>query len=66
MAGDEQSAKPDMKTLSEELYQDSLQALVSLGYSKQAANTAIHKVVKKSQGKSLDAESLVRASLKCI
>ena len=48
----------------EALVHDSLQALVSLGYSKQNARTAIQKVLARQNGNRLNPELLIRASLK--
>lgn len=50
----------------ETLLQDSLQALVSLGYSKQAAKTAIQKVYQERRNEGWNAEKLIRESLKYI
>ncbi len=50
----------------ETLLQDSLQALVSLGYSKQAAKTAVQKVYQERRSESWSAERLIRESLKYI
>lgn len=50
----------------EELVQDSIRALVSLGYSKQSAKTAIQKVLQDHQGGRLNTEFLIRESLKQI
>lgn len=48
------------------LVQDSLRALVSLGYSKQNAKAAIQKVLAERGNDHLNAESLIRESLKQI
>src|SRR3989338_7573255 len=50
----------------EALAQDSLRALVSLGYSKQDAKAAIQKVLSQKGNDRLNAESLIRESLKQI
>ena len=50
----------------EGLVQDSVKALVSLGYSKQSAKAAIQKVLQDRQGSRLNAEALIRESLKQI
>ena len=50
----------------EVLVEDSLKALVSLGYSKQNAKTAIQKVLTARSGDRLNAETLIRESLKHI
>ncbi|MBI4373142.1 MAG: Holliday junction branch migration protein RuvA [Candidatus Omnitrophica bacterium] len=50
----------------EELVQDSIRALVSLGYSKQSAKSAIDKVLQNGPGNRLNTESLIRESLKQI
>ena len=47
----------------ETLVQDSLRALVSLGYSKQIAKAAIQKVLEEAHTEKLDTESLIRQSL---
>ena len=61
--GDE---KFDVSSKDEALVQDSLRALVSLGYSKQNAKTAIQKVLQSKSTDKWTAESLVRESLKQI
>ena len=48
------------------LIQDSLKALVSLGYTKQGAKSAIEKVLKSKSTHKWTAESLIRESLKQI
>lgn len=50
----------------EALIEDSVRALVSLGYSKQSAKAAIQKVLQASGSNHLNAESLIRESLKQI
>ena len=50
----------------EALVEDSVRALVSLGYSKQSAKAAIQKVLQTSGSDRLSAESLIRESLKQI
>jgi holliday junction DNA helicase RuvA len=47
-------------------YEDSVQALVSLGYTKQSARSAIQKVLAGQEEESLDPETLIRESLKHI
>ncbi|MBI3999395.1 MAG: Holliday junction branch migration protein RuvA [Candidatus Omnitrophica bacterium] len=51
---------------SEVLVQDSIRALVSLGYSKQSAKTAIQKVLEGRSSERISTESLIRESLKQI
>ena len=51
---------------SEALIEDSLQALVSLGYNKQTAKAAIQKVLARGEKGQLNPETLVRESLKHI
>ncbi len=54
-------------TANETLIEDSLQALVSLGYKKQDAKTAIQKVLSLRDPKSkMDVEELIRHSLKYV
>ncbi|OGW79166.1 MAG: Holliday junction DNA helicase RuvA [Omnitrophica bacterium RIFCSPLOWO2_12_FULL_44_17] len=48
------------------LVQDSVQALMSLGYNKQSAKTAIQKVMEQNQKAEWDTETLIRAALKYI
>jgi Holliday junction DNA helicase RuvA len=48
------------------LVQDSLKALISLGYSKQNAKTAIQKVMEQHGNKKLSTELVIRESLKQI
>ena len=50
----------------EALVEDSIRALVSLGYSKQSAKAAIQKVLASQGNSRLSAESLIRESLKQI
>ncbi|MBI4358707.1 MAG: Holliday junction branch migration protein RuvA [Candidatus Omnitrophica bacterium] len=50
----------------EALIEDSVRALVSLGYTKQSAKAAIQKVLQSSSSSRLDTESLIRESLKQI
>ena len=50
----------------EVLVQDSLRALVSLGYTKQNAKTAVQKALEKNGQGKLSAEALIRESLKQI
>lgn len=51
---------------SEELVQDTMLVLLSLGYKKQNAQEAIHKVLVSRDAKKVSVEELVRASLKAI
>lgn len=53
-------------SLEKELMQDSLRALVSLGYTKQNAKTAIEKVMNSKSSDEWTPESLIRESLKQI
>lgn len=55
---------PAVPSKHEALVQDSLRALVSLGYSKQNAKVAIQKVLAQRGNARLNAESLIRESLK--
>lgn len=48
------------------IVEDSLQALVSLGYRKPDAKAAVEKAVKDKDGQSLSVEELIRASLKYV
>jgi len=48
------------------IVEDSLQALVSLGYRKPDAKAAVEKAVKDKEGQSLSVEELIRASLKYV
>ena len=50
----------------DELFQDSLQALIQLGYKKQNAKEAIQKALKNRKPEDLSAEVLVRESLKYV
>jgi len=50
----------------EALVQDSIRALVSLGYTKQSAKAAIERVLSSRSGERMSAEFLVRESLKQI
>lgn len=50
----------------EQLLEDSLQALVSLGYQKKAAREAIHKALKNSAAEKNTVEEIIRASLKYV
>ena len=50
----------------EGLFEDSLQALISLGYKKQDAMTAIQKVLAMNSGEKLKVEELIRQSLKYV
>jgi len=50
----------------DEFVEDSLQALISLGYSKQSAKTAIQKVLTSRSAGRMDPETLIRESLKHI
>ncbi len=58
--------KIDSLPKDEALVQDSLRALVSLGYTKQNAKSAIEKVLKSKSSNKWTAESLIRESLKQI
>ncbi|MBI4395297.1 MAG: Holliday junction branch migration protein RuvA [Candidatus Omnitrophica bacterium] len=62
--GEEKSSP--LLSKNEVLAQDSIRALVSLGYSKQDAKAAVQKVLEKRSSERLDTESLIRESLKQI
>lgn len=50
--------------ISDQTVEDSVLALVSLGYTKQKAKDAVQKVLKASLGKKVSAEEIIRAALK--
>jgi len=59
------SPVPSLATQRQEmLFEDSLQALIALGYRKQNAKEAIQKVLKTTETDKLSVEELIRASLK--
>ncbi|OGX05791.1 MAG: Holliday junction DNA helicase RuvA [Omnitrophica bacterium RIFCSPLOWO2_12_FULL_50_11] len=62
----EEAKSTDKFRKNDVLIEDSLQALVSLGYSKQSAKTAIQKVLAGGEGSELNPETLIRESLKHI
>ncbi|MBI3306860.1 MAG: Holliday junction branch migration protein RuvA [Candidatus Omnitrophica bacterium] len=65
---DRRSDAPVSNALKEQdiLFQDSLQALIQLGYRKQNAKEAIQKALKSRKAEDLSAETLVRESLKYV
>jgi Holliday junction DNA helicase RuvA len=50
----------------DDMAEDSVQALVSLGYKKQNARSAVDKVIRESGTRALSVEEMIRASLKII
>ncbi|MBN1687476.1 MAG: Holliday junction branch migration protein RuvA [Candidatus Omnitrophica bacterium] len=52
--------------MDESLIEDSVRALIELGYRKQNAKEAVGKVLRQSQDKSLTASEIIRASLKYV
>lgn len=62
----EESKTGAILSKNEALVEDSIRALVSLGYSKQSAKAAIQKVLAGRDHSRLNAESLIRESLKQI
>ena len=51
-------------SVSDQMVEDSVAALVSLGYTKQKAKDAVQKVLKASLGKKVSVEEIIRAALK--
>lgn len=51
-------------SVSDQLVDDAVQALVALGYTKQKAKEAVQKVLKAALGKKLTVEEIIRAALK--
>lgn len=51
-------------SVSDQIVEDAVQALVALGYVKQKAKEAVQKVLKASLGKKLTVEEIIRAALK--
>jgi len=51
-------------SISDQMVEDSVLALVSLGYTKQKAKDAVQKVLKASLGKKVSVEEIIRAALK--
>ncbi|HOW58297.1 MAG TPA: Holliday junction branch migration protein RuvA [Candidatus Omnitrophota bacterium] len=51
-------------SVSDQIVEDAVQALVSLGYVKQKAKETVQKVLKVSLGKKLTVEEIIRAALK--
>jgi holliday junction DNA helicase RuvA len=51
-------------SVSDQMVEDSVSALVSLGYTKQKAKDAVQKVLKASLGKKVSVEEIIRAALK--
>lgn len=64
LEGDSDEKSIEKLGMNEALVRDALQALVSLGYSKQNAKAAIQKAMTDDKSGKLNAESLIRASLK--
>ena len=62
--GDHHDKQASKFSIHDTLLQDSLQALISLGYSKQGANEAIQKAFVNEKNSSWNVEALIRASLK--
>ncbi len=60
------SALPGGSTLDERLVEDSIQALISLGYRRADAKRALQKVLTEKPGDSYSVEDLIRATLKYI
>ncbi len=60
-AGKELSHDPG---ISDQVVEDSVLALVSLGYTKQKAKDAVQKVLKTALGKKISVEEIIRAALK--
>jgi Holliday junction DNA helicase RuvA len=50
--------------ISDQMVEDSVLALVSLGYTKQKAKDAVQKALKTSSGKKVSVEEIIRAALK--
>ena len=50
--------------VSDQMVEDSVSALVSLGYTKQKAKDAVQKILKTSLGKKVSVEEIIRAALK--
>ena len=51
-------------SVSDQMVEDSVSALVSLGYTKQKAKDAVQKVLKTALGKKVTVEEIIRAALK--
>ncbi len=52
------------QNIPDQAVEDSVQALISLGYTKPKAKEAVQKVLKGSQGKKLSVEEIIRTALK--
>ncbi|MBI4549976.1 MAG: Holliday junction branch migration protein RuvA [Candidatus Omnitrophica bacterium] len=66
LVDEKSSRRPEETGTDDELVQDTVLVLVSLGYKKPSAQDAIKKVLGEAGGKRLSVEELVRASLKVV